>query len=88
MTQTSRARRSHTARELGERFNRSPRTIRRIIAEPRDEWLLRATQRHEQIRALRAEGMTMRAIAEQLGCSVGTVHYALQQPASESQQAG
>lgn len=76
MTPT-RARRTHTARELGERFGRSPRTIRRIISEPRDDYLARAQERAERIRKLRQSGMTMRAIAAELGCSVGTVHYAL-----------
>jgi len=62
---------------LGERFGRSPRTIRRIISEPRDDYLARAQERAERIRKLRQSGMTMRAIAAELGCSVGTVHYAL-----------
>ena len=55
----TRARRKHTARELGEKFNRSPRTIRRIIAEPREEYRSRAAARHKQIRDLRAAGMPM-----------------------------
>lgn len=36
-----------------------------------------AQERAERIRTLRESGMTMRAIAAELGCSVGTVHYAL-----------
>lgn len=71
------SRRSHTARELGNRFNRSPRTVRRVIAEPREAYLSRAQQRHTEIRRLRAEGLSMRAIAAKVGCTVGTVHYAL-----------
>jgi len=77
MNPPTRAKRTHTARQLGERFNRSPRTIRRIIAEEREEWLLRVEQRRGKIRELRSAGMTMRAIAAELGCSVGTVHNAL-----------
>lgn len=77
MNPPTRARRTHTARELGERFNRSPRTIRRIISEERQEWLSRIDQRREKIRELRSSGMSMRAIAAELGCSVGTVHNAL-----------
>ena len=72
-----RARRKYTARELGERFGRSPRTIRRVIAEERGEWLARAQKRQDRIRELRATGMTMQAIASKLGCSIGTVHRAL-----------
>jgi len=77
MTPPTRARRTLTARELGAQFGRSPRTIRRIISEPRDDYLARAQERAERIRQMRESGMTMRAIAEQLDCAVGTVHYAL-----------
>ncbi len=83
MSTPTRARRKMTARELGEKFGRSPRTIRRIIAEERSEWLARAEQRHQQIRELRAtRGMSMRAIAAELGCSASTVHRALNSPDS------
>lgn len=74
MTEPTRARRKHTARELGERFGKSPRQIRRIIAEPRAEYLAQANEKRERVRELRAKGLTMRAIAAELGCSVGTVH--------------
>lgn len=77
MTAINPQRRKQTARELAERFNRSPRTIRRIVAEPRAEWEGRAAARHERIRELRAEGLSYRAIAAEVGVSVGTVHYAL-----------
>lgn len=77
MTAPTRAKRQHTARELGERFNRSPRTIRRIIAEEREVYLSHAEERREKIRQLRETGMTMRAIAAEVGCSVGTVHRAI-----------
>ena len=77
MTAPTRARRKLTARQLGQQFGRSPRTIRRIIAEPREDFLDRAQQRREQIRELRTTGISMRAIAAEMGCSVGTVHRAL-----------
>lgn len=77
MTAANPQRRKQTARELAERFNRSPRTIRRIVAEPRAEWEGRASARHERVRALRETGLSYRAIASELGISVGTVHYAL-----------
>lgn len=77
MTALRPGRRVGTARELGERLGRSPRTIRRYVAEPRDQYNARIAARHEQIRELRAEGLSMRAIASELGVSVGTVHYAL-----------
>lgn len=42
--------------------------------EPREEYLARAEQRREAVLRLRREGKTIRAIAEELGVSVGTVH--------------
>ncbi|MFD8880892.1 helix-turn-helix domain-containing protein [Corynebacterium xerosis] len=74
MSTPTRAVRKHTARELGERFGRSPRTIRRIIAQERSEFLAQARERGQRIVELRAKGMSMRAIADEIGCSVGTVH--------------
>ena len=72
-----RARRKMTAREIGERFNRSPRTIRRIIAEERPVYLARAAERHAKMRELRAKGLTLRAIGAELGCNASTVQRAL-----------
>jgi DNA-binding CsgD family transcriptional regulator len=66
-------RRNRTARELAEQFGVSERTIRNIAAEPRPEYLARAQDRRRRIAELRAQGKTMRAIADQLGVSVGLV---------------
>lgn len=66
-----------TAREAAEWASCSIRTAQRWTSEPRETYLSRAQQRRERIRELRATGMTMRAIAAELGCSVGTVHNAL-----------
>lgn len=41
---------------------------------PRDEYLGTAEERREQVLRLRADGVSIRAIAEQLRCSPGTVH--------------
>lgn len=70
-------RRKRTAREVAEQLGVSPRTVRRFVAEPRDAYLSRAEQRRQQIRELREQGLSMRAIAAEIGCSVGTVHNAL-----------
>lgn len=70
-------RRKGTAREMAERLGVSERTIRRYVAEPRAEFDARTAARHNRIRELREEGKSMRAIAEELSISVGTVHYAL-----------
>lgn len=73
----ARARRNQTARELANRFGVSARTIRRTVAEERSEYLTRAQERRLRIRELRETGLSMRAIAAEVGCSVGTVHNAL-----------
>ena len=70
-------RRKRTAREVAEQLGVSPRTVRRFVAEPRDAYLSRAEHRRQQIRELREQGLSMRAIATKVGCSVGTVHNAL-----------
>lgn len=82
MTALRPGRRTASARELAERLGVSPRTVRRYVAEPKDEYDARIKNRHEQIRALRTEGLSMRAIAAEVGVSVGTVHYALNKPDS------
>lgn len=73
----TRAKRNGTARELAERFGVSPRTIQRTVAQSREDYLNEAAQRRARIRALRAEGLSMRTIAEREGVTVGAVHYAL-----------
>lgn len=78
MTSTpTRAKRQQTARELAERFGVSKRTIQRTVAQSRTDYLAEAAARHERIRALRAEGLSMRAIAATEGITVGAVHYAI-----------
>lgn len=70
-------RRPLTARAVAEKIGKSERTVRRYFAEPRAEYTARAAERHERIRLLRKEGKTYRAIAAELGVSVGTVQYAI-----------
>jgi DNA-binding NarL/FixJ family response regulator len=67
MTAARPGRRSVTARELGERFNRSPRTIRRIVAQPRDEFEAEARERQAQALNLRSQGLSYGQIAKELG---------------------
>jgi len=87
-TPPKRARRKLSARELGERFNCSPRTIRGLIAEERDVYLARAAERHEKMRQLPAQGLSLRAIAAELGCAASTVSRALRKPASAAAPLG
>ena len=72
-----RPRNGRTIREAAELTGLTPQTIKRWTSEPREVYLGRAQERQEQIRQMRSKGMTMRDIAAELGCSVGTVHYAL-----------
>lgn len=66
-----------SVRELAKKTGLSTNTIIRWTSAPREEYLSRAAERHRKVRELRAEGMTMRAIAEELGISLQTVHYAV-----------
>ncbi len=74
-------RRKHTARALAERFGVTPRTIKSFMAEPRDEFEARSKVRQLEALALREQGLTYQAIADQLGISrgaaAGLVHRAL-----------
>lgn len=74
-----------TIRELADKIGRSTRTVERYTSEPRAVYEAQARKRHERIRELRAEGLSMRAIAAEVGVSYGTVHYALSkaQPSDE-----
>lgn len=63
--------------ELSKRIGKSPSTVARYTSEPRDVYDARVAERHKRIYELRAEGLSMRAIATEVGISVGTVHYAL-----------
>ncbi|MBO1269490.1 sigma-70 region 4 domain-containing protein [Arthrobacter cavernae] len=47
----------------------SERTIRRIAAEPRHEFLARAAERQRKAADWKDEGLTYREIAERLDCT-------------------
>ena len=63
-----------TAKELAERIGCTPQTIRNWTAEPRADYIARADDKRARVQELRAKGLSMRAIAAEIGCSVGTVH--------------
>ncbi len=63
-----------TVRELVEKTGFSTNTIIRWTSEPRENYLARTDEKRVRVAELRAQGLTMRAIAKELGCSVGTVH--------------
>ncbi|PLW01374.1 sigma factor-like helix-turn-helix DNA-binding protein [Corynebacterium ulcerans] len=58
--------------------------MRRIIAEPREDFLARANEKRAAVKALRLQGLSMPAIAAELDISVGTVHRYVK----EARQAG
>lgn len=66
-----------SVRELAKKTGVSPRSIINWTSEPREDYLNRAEKRRRKIRELREDGLSMRAIAAEVGCSVGTVHNAL-----------
>jgi len=80
-------RRPMTAREAALRAGCSKRTIQRVMAEPREEFLARIAERRSKVLALRQQGRKYREIAEQLGIPTGTVstiiHHAKQRQASQ-----
>ncbi|WP_280500252.1 replication protein RepB [Nocardia farcinica] len=77
-------RRNKTAREIAEKYGASPRTIRRLVAEPRAEFEARAAEKRRRAQQLRAEGATYRQIAEDLGVGIGSVSSLLRVPVSSS----
>lgn len=62
-------RRKKTARELADQLGVSQSTVRRLMAEPRDQYLARANTKREQVAELRNQGLSVRAIAEKLEIS-------------------
>lgn len=73
MTAKNPVRRSVPAKELAHKFGVSERTVRRLIAEPREELLARAAaHRAEALRLREVEGLPYAQIAEQMGIPLGT----------------
>jgi len=74
-------RNGYSIAEAAKKLGVSPSTVKRYTSAPREDFEARAAARHERIRELRAEGLSMRAIAAELDVAVGTVHYALKKAA-------
>lgn len=73
MTALKPQRRSVTAKEGAARLGVTPRTVQRIMAEPRAEFENRAQQRRAQAQALRDEGKKYKEIADIMQISIGAV---------------
>src|SRR5699024_4043180 len=63
-----------TIREVAEGTGLSTATIDRWTSAPREDYLAQANEKRAQVQELRAKGLSMRAIAAEIGCSVGLVH--------------
>jgi predicted transcriptional regulator len=64
-----RRKRSKTAKEVGEKFGMSPRTVRRYMAEYRSDYEKRAAERRELAYKLRSQGKTWTEVGRLLDCS-------------------
>lgn len=62
-----------TAAELARRTGKHITTIQRWTSEPREIYQARVDERRKKILEMREQGMTMRAIAAELGVSLGLV---------------
>ncbi len=80
------ARRTRTARDMAVQFGVNPRTIRALMAEPRDEFLARADQRRAQAAELRSQGLKYREIADTMGLTIGTVSSLIHDVRKEQQR--
>jgi DNA-binding CsgD family transcriptional regulator len=72
-------RRTKTAKQLADELGVSERSIRNIVAEPRDDYEGRAAEKRMKARQLRAEGASYRQIADELKVSIGSVSSLLHQ---------
>ncbi len=73
MTAETPGRRKMTARKAAEQLGVSPRTVQRIMAEPRSEFLARAAANRVRALELREQRHTYAEIATIMGLSIGSV---------------
>ncbi|MGI4896142.1 MAG: sigma factor-like helix-turn-helix DNA-binding protein [Janthinobacterium lividum] len=62
-----------TARQAAAHFGVSTSTVKRLVAEPREDFLARARVRRDRAVELRAQGLKHREIAAEMGVAIGTV---------------
>lgn len=68
-----RKRRGYTAAEIAKGLGVSERTVRRRVAESREDYERRAARRRAFVAEQRAQGVPLATIAEQLGATVDAV---------------
>ena len=62
-------RRSLTSTEAAKRFGKSPRTIRRLVAEDRSDYEATAAARRQQAHDLKQQGMSWAQVGDAMGCT-------------------
>lgn len=70
----TRLRSEYSTKELAELFNRSPRTITRWTAQPREQYLAQAQEKRERVAELRQDGKTPKQISEEIGLPLPSVY--------------
>ena len=70
---TIRKRRPYPAAQIAEALGISERTVRRRVAESREDYERRAARRRAFVAEQRAKGVPLATIAEQLGATVDAV---------------
>lgn len=73
-TRVKMPRNGRTVKEAAEITGLSTATIIRWTSEPREDYLARANEKRRRVKELRAQGLSIRAIARETGYSVGIIH--------------
>lgn len=67
MTAIKQAKRRQTARELAKKFGVSERTIRRAVAQSREQYIAGTHERQDEALRLRENGLKWREVGDALG---------------------
>lgn len=91
MTAMYAQKRKHTAQAMAAQFGVSRRTVQRIMAQPREEYLAEAWSRQDEALRLRETGMKWHEVGEALGGISGSAALRLAsraRPRREQTEAG
>jgi len=69
--------RKHTAADMAEQFGVSRRTVQRIMAQPRDEYVAEAHARQGKALSLRESGMKWHEVGAEMGGISASAAYRL-----------
>lgn len=79
--------RKHSARELAERLGVSERTVQRLMAQPRSEYLAGAHARQDEALSLRESGLKWSEVGAELGGVTDSAAYQLAAKAKKRRDA-